>query len=376
MTLHISNKINSMQSFFEYNLPDPDFWLDYKELWDNSLYRPVFQSPHYIQYLTGKYKDDVAIYKCVKDGRLVGAAFFRKDNGIYSFLSDVKNDHNFFVIHKQSTEEEIAAYFTNFLALIKKEKWSVRLKNQPTWASYMDIFTKVGRTSNLYWESSKYAVCPVAEETSPEALRELFNKSKNLRYKMKRMSKQEKAVFEVLTDDEDLENWVEEFSNSHVKKWSTTPTPSAYRSPEKRRLLVDFLRVWIKDEALVRFAINTKNGRIAFCIGLVQENSLVHHSHTYDPDHGRHSPGLALLAFISDWMETQGLNVLDFGYGNEPYKYIYATKELQLNKIFISHQLNLPFILKSKFEKNIRNNQGLIQFYREKIKPLTRGVEA
>ncbi len=365
-----------MQAFIDYSFPDPNFWNDYKILWDNSLYKPVFQSPHYIQDLADKYRSALAVYKFVQKEQLMGAVFFKKENGVYTFLSDVKNDHNFFVIHSLCSDEDIQAFFTHFLALVRRERWSVMLKNQPTWASYMDIFIKTGRASHLYWESSKYAVCPVAEAETPGALRHLFNKSKNLQYKIKRLMKQEEAFFEVLTGDEGLEDWVHEFSESHIKKWADTPTPSAYRDMQKRSLLLDFLRAWINDNLLVRFSIKTKNGRIAFCIGLLQENSLLHHSHTYDPEYSRHSPGLALLAFISNWMETKGLNILDFGYGNEPYKYMYANKELQLNKIFISHQLNLPFILKAKLEKNVRNNQGLIQFYREKIKPLTRGAEA
>ena len=69
-------------------------------------------------------------------------------------------------------------------------------------------------------------------------------------------------------------------------------------------------------------------------------------------------------------MKTHNLSVLDFGDGNEPYKYAVANAEHQLNRIFISEKTNLPFILKSKVIKWIKEHPKVYQYYALRVKPL------
>lgn len=357
------------QAYIDYRFPDEHFWDSYSLLWHNSSYQSAFQSPYFIRQLAESEKPSLAIYKYLVDGKLMGAVFFKSENGVYRFLSDKKTDHNFFVIHKECTSEGIKTFFENFLKEVKAENWALILNSQPAWASYMPALLATGKTSRLYWETSKVAVCPVFEAASPEALNSRLRKSRTNRYKMNRLKKEQEAVFEEFTDDEDLDNWVDAFCKTHVKRWKGTSTPSAFQSEEKRRFLSDCLHAWAKDNILVRFSARVGDERIAFCIGLIQENSLIYHSLTYDPEYSKYSPGKVLILFLGQWMERQNLNVLDFGHGDEPYKYRYANKELELNSIFISNNWNLPFILRAKIIKAVRENPGLINSYRKQIRP-------
>ncbi len=357
----------------EYNLlPNKTFWQAYTELWENSLNRPVFQSPSFIRYLGEQAKDDLAACTGHLEEKLVAAAFFRKKKGIYYFLSDEKSDHNFFVIHRDCTESQISDFFKNFLVSVKKEKWGMILHRQPETASYLPVLKKLGADSGLFWATSRCSVCPMLVAESPEDLYAQLNKSRVRTY-ANQLKKQQQATFEALTGSEDLENWVQEYCNIHLKRWAPTNTPSVYRDVNRQHFLYNCLKAWIADGVLVRFSVKLPDKRIAFKVGLIQKNSLISHSHTYDPDYQSSSPGKVLLRFTGEWMKKNGLTTLDFGYGNESYKYQHANQEVALTRLYLSGNNNLTFVMKAlmmKFAKDAGRNRKLQKFYRQNIKPM------
>lgn len=362
-----------------YALPEENFWAEYTELWNNSIHKPVFKSPHYIQYLANRFRDNLAIYRYMSGSQMKGVIFFRKNGQEYRLLTDVKADHNFFVIHRSCAPEQIEAFFSGFLAAVKKENWSLVLRVQPLWASYMSTFVKAVNASGLFWNVAKRSVCPVLEEESPKVLYDKLNGSRELRYRVNRIKSQLNGEFEILTGEEDLDNWVGKFCELHRKRWEDTGNPSRYRTEEDVRFLKSCLLSWIQDGVLVRFAVKVGGERIAFVICLKQQNSLIHHSTAYDDEYYKYSPGKALILVIAEWMKNNNMNVLDFGEGAESYKYAYTNKELELNEISISSLANISFILKVKLRQVVREkiseNPKLKRFYREKIKPLTKRVK-
>lgn len=366
-----------MAASITYSFPDQNFWDEYTILWNNSLHKPVFKSPHYIQYLANRYKEDFAVFRFVPEGadELKGVIFFRKNGNEYRLLTDVKADHNFFVIHKDCTPEEIEAFFASFLDAVKKEKWALVLRVQPIWASYMATFVSAVNNSGMFWNVAKRSVCPVLEEATAKDLYDKLNASRELRYRVSRIKSQLSGEFEILTGDEDLDDWVKKFCELHRKRWDETENPSRYQDEEEEKFLKNCLLSWVEDRVLVRFAVKVGGERVAFVICLVQQNSLIHHSTAYDDEFYKYSPGKALILIIAEWMKDHNLNILDFGEGAEPYKYAYTNKEMELNEISVSALSNLPFILKVKarqvVREKIKGNPKLVNFYKKKIKPLT-----
>ncbi len=364
-----------MSSTISYSLPDSTFWSDYAQLWEESIHRPVFKSPHYIQYLASIYKDVFAYYRFVVEGKLMGVIFFRKEGKEYRLLTDVKADHNFFVIHRDCTSEQVNEFFQRFLAAAKKENWAMILRVQPMWASYIRTFVEAVNDSGMFWNVANRSVCPILEEETPKQLYDKLYKSRELRYRVNRIKSQLEGEFEIFTGDEDLDEWAQKFCELHIKRWESTNTPSRYEREEEREFLKSCLSAWIKDKTLVRFSIKVHGERIGFVICLVQGNILVHHSTAYDDTFYKYSPGKALILTIGEWMNKNGLNILDFGEGAESYKYAYTNKELELNEITISALKNVPFILKVKLRQIMREqiseNPKLIKFYKEKIKGIS-----
>jgi CelD/BcsL family acetyltransferase involved in cellulose biosynthesis len=165
-----------------------------------------------------------------------------------------------------------------------------------------------------------------------------------------------------------MENWVSEFCNIHVRRWAGTTTPSVFGDINKQEFLLECLKAWNKENILVRFAIKIDNKRISFVIGLIENETLIHHSTTFDPAYRHFSPGRSIIYYIAGWMAENKLNILDFGNGDEGYKSYFANDTRDLMRIFIAGSGNFLFKLKALCIKQIRNQDWLYQFYKEKIK--------
>jgi len=359
----------AMKTDIIHSYPDQQFWDAYTELWDNSAQRSVFQAPHFIRYLAKQFEETLVIYQYCKDGKFLGAAFFRNDNGTHKLLSEIKADYNFVTIHKDCADEDIKDFFSTFFQEAKKQNWALILNYQPSWASYLGTLEQQGKASGLFLAVSKHSVCPHVEAETPKGILDWFNSLKNFRYYVNRLKKQQNAVFEVFTGEEELDKWADEFCDCHVKRWIGTATPSKYHRTEMQEFGREVFRAWAKDDLLTRFSIRIGDERIAFNIALRQGNALVGHAQAYDPEFAKYSPGKALMYFIGEWMSNNGMVKIDFGKGGEAYKAGMTNGELELYKIFISSYTNLPFVLKSKLEKTIRANPNFIAVYRGKIKP-------
>ncbi len=349
-------------------LPDDDFWNTYAQLWKNCLHQSVFQSPSFIKTLAIRFKESILLFQCTKGEALVAAVFFRKIKNTYYFLSDVKTDHNFFVIDRQLREQEIEQIFASFFDLIRQKKLAFVLNKQPSWATYMPIFERLGNESKLFWGNRVQTLCPVLEQENPQAFFKKINKTK-LRYQFNRLKKQQGAVYEVFTDDECLEEWVQGFCQVHIRRWDNTSTPSDYRAPQERQYLLEIFQSWADDGILRRFSILIGDQRIAFNVCLQQNDHLIGHSQTYDPKYFRYSPGRALMIYIGKWMVSHDMSKLDFGVGNEGYKSFFSTKNLEVHRVGVAHPSNTRFILRTKMDHWIRKNKTLIAFYRKQIKP-------
>lgn len=363
-----------MRGTITYSYPDNDFWNAYAQLWENSIQKPVFQTPRFIQYLAQRFRQSIAVFQYYDKEKLVGAAFFRKDGSIYTLLSEIKADYNFFVIDRNCGEEQTKGFFRSFLEEVKKQKWTMVLSYQPSWAPYMHTFKQAGRQENLYLNISRHSIAPVLQTDTPEEMMERFKKSKELKYSMNRLIKQQGAIFEVFTDDTDIDNWSDQFCRCHVKRWSNTPTPSRYDTADMQELNRECMRAWAKDHFLVRFSVRIGDERIAFNAVLIQEDTIIGHAQAFDTDYQKFSPGKALMYAIGEWMLANRFRKLDFGKGGEAYKANMTNLQPELHKIFISNYSNLSFVLKTGLETTLRSNSGLIRMYRQKIKPKLQGA--
>jgi hypothetical protein len=347
---------------------DSLFWAEYAGLWQNSKDRSPFQAPEILQLFSREFTSRAIAIRLLNDQNTMAAVLLKKDSNIYSFLSDLKTDANFFVFHKDCSDDDVEFFFTGLLDIIKKQNWAVMFNHMASWAHYMPVFERCGVKSNLFFQSIDYSVCPVIECKMPEEVLSIMKDSYSIRNVTKKLKGKLNAEFEVLTGDEDLENWVKEFCISHIKRWENTSTASAYRNAGRQVFLLKCLSAWNAGDILVRFSVKVDHQRVGFIIGLLENNSVIHHSTTFHPDYYKFSPAKALLLTMAEWMIEKKRSILNFGDGNEKYKYSFANKEWVLKKVMISRKTNYSFVAKIKLIKLIKNNSRIYSFYQKKIK--------
>lgn len=363
-----------MKYAFESGRPGDAFWPRYEKLWRDSMHPSSFQSPRLLRYFSERAGDKTVVFTCEDEGVLLGAALLKREQKVLSFLSDMKTDANFFVLHRDLTDEKVRGFFEQLLQAARKGKFALMLNHKPAWARYMPIFEEVVQSALLYRLNFDNSVCPIAEGETPEALFNEVAASRNTRYKVNKFRKLPDAGFEVLSGDEEMDQWVEDFCDAHVLRWAPTNTPSSYQDPKRRNFLNQCLRAWHADGLLIRFAIKAGGKRIGLVAGLREGETLIYHTPTFHPDHSDCSPGRVLIYFITQWMSENGMRILDFGDGNEPYKYYVASKDFTLKRIFISGKYNALFILKSRLIHTVRNNPGAYEIYANKLKPAVRNM--
>lgn len=348
----------------------PAFWTTYHTLWECSLYQSPFQAPGFLKYLSDKTSHEVYVYQFFKNDVLVGATVFQNRKNTLLFLSQVKSDHNYFILHEKTIAKDWDHFFEGLFQTIRDHRFCCEFNNLAGWASYHGSFEKSYQESPLFSKSVDSAVCPMLVKSSPAELGKKLKKSRTNRYKKNRLVREQGATFHAETDLENISEWTSAFCACHIERWSDTPTPSAYRNPNKIYALEEFLRTWHADGLLVRFSIKTEDKIIAFCIGLLQQNSLIYHSPTYDEAFNKYSVGQVLISFMGEWMQANNLSVLDFGHGSEKYKFRYANEKGILKTLFLAPKSSFLFCGKASIITFFRRRPYLIDKYRQHIRPV------
>jgi len=342
---------------------------DYTMLWEGSAARCPFQSPAILGWFNRSIRDRARLFALRDDRGMQAAVVLRQDaSGGLSFLSDLKTDVNRFLFHRELEEGGKRAFFIGLLRTVIAEGRTLTLNSQlgdhPDTALLLAIVKEQGMWATVVDNSA----CPVLEAASPEELFAQVDAQRELRYRVNKLRNQKQAEFEVFTDQVDLETWTADFQQAHISRWEGTDTPSRFRDPERRQFLLGCLQAWAANGLLVRFSVRTMDGRTGFVIGLRAPGTIIHHSTTYHPCHAKFSPGKALLHTMAGWMRDNGLRILDFGDGREPYKYSVATSERPLQRIFIGRRSDLRFRASSSMIRMVRGNQLLYGMYQRHLK--------
>ena len=360
---------------FTNEFPDVLFWKHYEELWKNSVLKSPFQSPNLIKYLATRAGEVFWVYSAYQNNRLLGVGMFKLQNGVLRLLTDNRSDQNSFVISNHLSAKETDAFFTLFFQELSSRGWPLILHKIPSCTPYLSTLIRMSSENALFQLPCDYSVCPVLSAENGQELLQVFNRSKNLRYKINRFIRREEIKFEVLECNQDLTQWLQDFYLLHMKRWKNTNTRSKYNSRQSRIFQNQCMKAWLRDNVLVRFSILKGKKRVAMAMALRHKDGLIGNMQAFDPSYFKHSPGKTLLSFIAEWMYEKKMYTLNFGDGSDPYKYEFANNEQIINTIFISKKTKISFITKAYLLKIYRENQAVHSFCKTWIKPLFQKFE-
>ena len=362
--------MKKVEAFISYSTPQETFWKHYNTLWQNSDPQSVFYIPALVRYFMNKYVGDTATYQYWVDDELLGVGFFRKENKVFHFLSDVRSDLNFFVLSAPCNHGERIAFFDNFFHQARTQKWNLLLNKIPSWVAPFESMLQAAQSNSSFVSRFTYGLSPYISDSTPAALFERMVISKNVQYKSRRLFRNFPVRFEVHTGVEDLRQWADDFMTMHMERWDQTDSPSKYHNQEERMLLLECLQIWAREGILVRTSLVVENQRIATNFGLLQGDVFIGQGQGYKMSFYKHSPGKVLFSYLLEWMRDHGIKGLDFGDGDDPYKYEFPVSDRKLERIQIANRLSFRFIITAYLQKEIKRRPKLKNVFTHQLKPI------
>jgi hypothetical protein len=210
---------------------------------------------------------------------------------------------------------------------------------------------RAGWTVEAFAATPRPVLAAEGGEASTEAFAKEINKHSRVRGYANKLARQDGFEFEALEDGEGLEDWAADFCRVHDWRWAKTPTPSAYRSAQKRKLFLRTLGAWHADGSGVRFSIRVGGRRVAFVAAVRSGRRLVYHHVAVSPAGDELRAGHVMIRLIGLWMAERGLSELDFGVGDEGYKFRYANADKTLWKVYGAPSAASTVIVKAKAEQ-------------------------
>jgi CelD/BcsL family acetyltransferase involved in cellulose biosynthesis/protein-tyrosine-phosphatase/predicted ATP-grasp superfamily ATP-dependent carboligase len=131
--------------------------------------------------------------------------------------------------------------------------------------------------------------------------------------------------FSRLSEAAHIEPMLETFFAQHIVRWSGTAYPSLFNREQNRTFYRDLVHVLAPSRSL-QFSVLSLNDRpIAQHFGMLSKDRLLWYKPTFETSLAKCSPGEALLKNLIVDARNQGLRVLDFTRGDEPFKLRFAS---------------------------------------------------
>lgn len=230
---------------------------------------------------------------------------------------------------------ELAEGLLTVIQSIKPQ--DVVFKYVPDWG--LTLHATLQALGKAGWRFQQFPadVCPTLESKDGDEGRTLLAAkfdTRKLRWKTKKLGRTEGFSFQIDDTADGLDEWVDEFCDAHVLRWGETDTPSRYHDATARRNLHRVLQAWAADGILLRFTMTIEGRKAAFVIGLRRNHRLIRHHSARLPVYDKWGVGTIMIRLMGLWMVENGFSCMDFGLGDEPYKYEFATHNEPLWRIY------------------------------------------
>ena len=116
------------------------------------------------------------------------------------------------------------------------------------------------------------------------------------------------------------------FFDQHIKRWAATPFPSLFLD-QKQCGFYNIFTQTISSRGWLRFTrVSIDNQPIAFHIGFLFQDSFLWYKPSFEIRFADKSPGEVLIRSLLIQSQIEGVQVFDFGLGDEPFKERFTTE--------------------------------------------------
>lgn len=254
--------------------------------------------------------------------KLLAVAAFQEEDGVVKFLGSERSDYLAIVVAKGLSDDMAAQAITHILETAAEAVPRFRrfdLVRMPIDAEAETLLMSQGAFRAF---ATGEIVAPSMDmDFAPKAVRK-----KSLVRHERKLQKMGVLTSSTHTRASEIEPRLDDFFDQHVRRWSSTPSPSLFNHPMNRT----FYRLMVRSldaTACLRFTeINLDNRMVAAHLGFSRSGVFTLYKPSFEPELSRFSPGEVLLKSLIERAAEEGCDEFDFTIGDEPYKQRFATK--------------------------------------------------
>ncbi|MCG8634103.1 MAG: GNAT family N-acetyltransferase [Desulfobacterales bacterium] len=343
-------------------------------LWKSEPFGSPFVSPSFLELMFNRIvaKGERVVFSKGYDntGKLVGLWPMRVDRQKrMRFLQYCFCDYSTPLYDFRIAIEDLA---DGLFCLIRTvEPSSMVLDTVPDWGFTLQAVTRGLERTGYKVNAFPCASAPVLRgRLGPEGIGKLKKqlcRHRSLKNYTNRLKREKGFFFEVDPGTRGIDAWADQFCAAHLERWKSTLTPSKYHSKQAREDFKDVLHAWAEDNLLIRFSIFVLGRRITFAAGLKSGNTIVYFHTARRPVYNKLGTGNITIRLIGLWMIENGYDSMDFGQGDEGYKYYFANESRELWRIYASKSCFSSSYLRGGIEEYIRRKENRVRTW-ERVK--------
>ena len=296
-----------------------------RRLWASLLRRrvPVFLTWEWQQAWWESFgRGRLMLAAAARDGEVVALAPLFAESGMVFFVGSGGSDYLDFV--GDVSDPMVLAEILDAVRSETPEFLGFRFYHVPEQSSTGACLQQAaGRLEMVCFDEGELPA-PALEFDDPQRVRDAACKKSLLRHESWFRHNGALEV-EHLQDGRSILPHLEEFFEQHISRWRNTLSPSLFHDQSQRNFYRR-LTERAADSGWLRFTRLQWEGRsIAFHFGFSYQGSYLWYKPCFAIDLARHSPGEVLLRQLLLKAAEEGVDVFDFGLGDEFFKSRFAT---------------------------------------------------
>jgi hypothetical protein len=338
----------------------------YKEIWSKSVCPNPFVSPNTLERLAHK-KINVHVAFFYQDAEIIGAFPYTLFGGCLKMAGESMSDSiDLLFVPNTALHQKYEA----ICSLIKKiEPSNIAFKKLCDINLNALIIVKAFndfKYNYFYVESWKnlFVLYDIEPFDSLVFLKN-FNKGNTRNYSNKFKKEQNYTVNVIQKlDAKAIGVWMEFFFMYHELRWAQSKTPSIYASQTERDELESKVRAWMAEGSCILFSLDVDDKPVSMAICLINNKSIIYHQISYKAtkDILKYRINKLLIFELSKWMIDNNFEILDFGVGNEPYKYEYTQLEKRIIRLYAAKSFFSKIYLKGFIDYHYQKSPKIQQF--------------
>jgi CelD/BcsL family acetyltransferase involved in cellulose biosynthesis len=183
---------------------------------------------------------------------------------------------------------------------------------------------------------AQHGVGPAARltEETPEALKKKLCRKKTTKRRRNQLARLGNLEFVGKLDQTDLPQATELFVKLHCERRLAAGDESFLEDENGKRFLEAILQGPAQHSAKLS-ALRLDGQDIALCLGLEADGRYSYYAPTFDAEWSKYAAGDVLLSFMLEDAIDRGVEVFDFGLGDEAYKARFASETREVFKIHL-----------------------------------------